>query len=149
MIEQIVQWTRFEQWSWLLPWLVGFSVVVFFGSLIGVWLVLVHLPEDYLTNDRSVNYLRTRSKVVNLFIRILRNFLGVGFLLMGLLMLFTPGQGILSMVVGIVLIEFPGKRKLIHKIVANPRVLNAINRIRKKAQKPPLLTNPSTISPGH
>jgi hypothetical protein len=45
------------------------------------------------------------------------------------------------------LIEFPGKRKLIHRIVANPRVLNAINRIRNKAQKLPLLTNPSTALP--
>ena len=146
MIEQILQWIHFDQWRWLLPWMFGFSVIVFIGSLIGVWLVLVHLPEDYLTNEKPVNLLGFQSKLINVFIKVVRNLMGLGFLLVGMVMLLTPGQGILSIVVGIVFLEFPGKRKLIHKIVAFPRVLNSINAIRRKANKPPLLTPQAATS---
>ena len=53
-------------------------------------------------------------------------------------MLFTPGQGILSIIVGIELVEFPGKQKLIRKMLAQPKILKAINKLRTKAHKPPL-----------
>jgi hypothetical protein len=37
-------------------------------------------------------------------------------LLAGIIMLVTPGQGIISIVLGLFLMEFPGKRKLELKV---------------------------------
>jgi hypothetical protein len=138
MIEQFLKQIHFNQWSWLVPWLVGLSAIIFVGSIIVGWMVLVRLPEDYLTRDESPNLYRSQSKLANLLIDILRNALGIGFLFVGFVMLFTPGQGILSITVGIVLVEFPGKHKLIRRMLANHRILNAINRIRRKSNKRPL-----------
>lgn len=133
----------FGEWSWLLPWIFALSLIVFIGSIIGVWIVLVRLPEDYLTHDRhdrafEVNL--SKIKIGHLVNVIVRNVAGFTFLGVGIVMLLTPGQGILSMIVGITLIDFPGKRKLILKILTQPKVLKAINKLRQKAHKPPLLT---------
>jgi hypothetical protein len=138
MIEQVLSILHLEEWRWLLPWLFGLSVIVFIGSIVIGWFVLIRLPEDYLTRDHSTKVYRFKSKLVNLVIEVVRNLFGVAFLVLGVVMLFTPGQGILSIIVGIELVEFPGKQKLIRKILAYPKVLKAINKLRTKANKPPL-----------
>ena len=129
---------HFSQWRWLVPWLFGFSVLVFFGSIVGVWFVLIRLPEDYLTRESKPESNGPRRPLLRLLRKIVMNILGVGFLLAGLVMLLTPGQGILSIFVGITLMDFPGKKILIRRILTQPRVLNAINKLRAKSDKPPL-----------
>ena len=59
--------------------------------------------------------------------------------LMGLAMLVLPGQGVLTLLIGISLLDFPGKRKLEKKIVRAPTVHRAIDAIRRRAGQPPLL----------
>lgn len=51
-------------------------------------------------------------------------------------MLFAPGQGILSLLVGIILCDFPGKHRVERKIIARPRVLSVINQIRARYKRP-------------
>lgn len=138
----------FGKWSWLLPWLFALSLVVFIGSIIGVWIVLVRLPEDYLTHERHFESNLFKLDIGHLVNVIVRNVAGFTFLGVGIVMLLTPGQGILSIIVGVTLIDFPGKRKLILKILSQPKVLNAINKLRKKAHKPPLLTSDSSPNGG-
>jgi len=53
-------------------------------------------------------------------------------------MFFAPGQGILTLLLGISLMDVPGKQKLERKIVERPAVLKAINKLRARANKPPL-----------
>ena len=131
---------HFSQWSWLIPWLFVLSVVAFIGSIIGVWFVLIRLPEDYLTREREPLSNGPRRSLGQLTRKITLNVAGVVFLLAGIVMLLTPGQGILSIFVGITLTDFPGKRKLVRRILARPKVLNAINKLRKKSNKPPLMS---------
>jgi len=135
-----------EHWSWLLPWLFAFSLIVFIGSIVGVWIVLVRLPEDYLITHRTPEANRFRWTVGHLVNMAARNLAGIAFVSAGIVMLVTPGQGILSIFVGLTLIDFPGKRKLILKILAYPKVLKTINRLRKKAHKPPLIDIDAPVS---
>ena len=60
-------------------------------------------------------------------------------MLAGIAMLALPGQGILTILVGITLLNFPGKRRLELRIVRQRRVLRAINWMRAKAKRPPLV----------
>jgi hypothetical protein len=60
-------------------------------------------------------------------------------------MLFTPGQGIVTILIGLVLVDLPGKRALERWMVGRPRVLAAINRLRAKYGHPPL-EDPNDIS---
>lgn len=124
----------------LLIWAVVLSTVMFVASPLLLALVLIRLPADYLTNNGQ----RRRSPfgwqhplAVGLVIG-LKNMLGVALALAGIVMLFTPGQGLLALAIGIALMDFPGKRRLERRVLARRRVLQAINRIRAKAGRAPL-----------
>ena len=56
----------------------------------------------------------------------------------GIIMLVTPGQGIVTIVLGLFLMEFPGKRKLEVKLIHNDVTFKTLNWLRDKANKPPL-----------
>jgi hypothetical protein len=80
--------------------------------------------------------------VLRLLGHLVKNLIGAIFLFAGFLMLFLPGQGVLTMLIGLSLIEFPGKRRLEAKIVGQSTVLSTINAMRAKFNKPPLVIAP-------
>ncbi len=47
-------------------------------------------------------------------------------------MLILPGQGLLTIILGVFVADFPGKWTLERKLVTNQNVFNAINWIRNK-----------------
>jgi hypothetical protein len=53
-------------------------------------------------------------------------------------MLILPGQGLLTLVIGLALLNFPGKRRLIRHLIGQQRILGAINRMYARAHKEPL-----------
>ena len=114
------------------------SIVGFIGSLIVIPFILVRLPPQYF----DVRYPRTWMKEHHPVLRwvglILKNVVGVVFFLAGVAMLFLPGQGLLTMLIGLSLMDFPGKRRLESKLVGQPTVLKTINAIRQKFGQPPL-----------
>jgi hypothetical protein len=72
----------------------------------------------------------------------LKNVVGIVLLMAGIVMLFTPGQGILTILLGLSFVDFPGKRGLERRIVGNPVVLDKINSLRARANRPPLEISP-------
>ena len=73
---------------------------------------------------------------------IAKNAVGAIFLFAGFLMLFLPGQGILTMLIGVSMLDFPGKRKIEAKMIGQRTVLGVINGMRDKFGKPPLVLAP-------
>jgi len=63
---------------------------------------------------------------------IFRNLAALVLLLAGVAMLLLPGQGLLTIVLGIFIADFPGKRNLERRLVANRKVFDAINWVRDK-----------------
>jgi len=114
------------------------SIVGFIGSLIVIPFVLVRLPPQYF----DVRYPRTWMKEDHPVLRwvglILKNVVGVVFFLAGVAMLFLPGQGLLTMLIGLSLVDFPGKRRLESKLIGQATVLKSINALRHKFGRPPL-----------
>ena len=53
-----------------------------------------------------------------------------------------PGQGVLTMLIGISMLDFPGKREVEAKLIGQPTVLSVINSMRQKFNKPPLRLAP-------
>ena len=54
----------------------------------------------------------------------------------------VPGQGIVTMLVGIMLLEFPGKRRMEFRLVRLPTILRGLNFLRARFKKPPLDLDP-------
>jgi hypothetical protein len=70
--------------------------------------------------------------------RFLRNLVALVVLLVGVLLLVLPGQGLLTILAGCLLLDVPGKRRLELRLMQKPRVLAAINRLRQRRGRGPL-----------
>lgn len=71
-------------------------------------------------------------------LRLLKNLVGWVLILAGILMVLLPGQGVITIIMGLVLSDFPGKYKLERRLAGNHRVLSGINWIRRRSGHPPL-----------
>ena len=114
------------------------SVIFFIGTLIAIPFILVRLPAHYFDERHPRLWMPDHHPVLRLLGLIVKNAVGAVFLAIGIALLFLPGQGILTILLGISLMDFPGKRYCERKIVGQPTVLNAINALRAKYDKPPL-----------
>ena len=128
----VLTWMR--EYQGLLEWLGGLSLMMFVVTLVVFPLVIIYLPEDYFVRDRRDPARQTRRHpAVWLALTILKNILGVALVAAGLAMLVLPGQGLLTMLIGVTLVNFPGKFALERRIVSRPSVANTLNRIREAA----------------
>jgi hypothetical protein len=113
--------------------------IAFVGSLAMGAFFLVQLPATYFLNDDHKVPWAGGCGFHYWTLLILKNLLGAVLVIAGAVMLFTPGQGLLTILIGIMLLNFPGKRRLERKLVARPRVLNAINGLRARFARPHLV----------
>lgn len=109
------------------------------GSVAILYFVVTRIPVDYLScpESASANF-RDQHPVLRVLIIVAKNILGWLFIAAGIVMLITPGQGVLSIALGIMMIDIPGKQRLVRRMAARRGVLQALNRIREKAGYPPL-----------
>jgi hypothetical protein len=109
----------------------GISLLMALASIIAIPWLLCRLPEDYLEpGAASVRHGMAR--------RVLRNTLGSVLLVLGILMLVLPGQGLLTILVGLTLLDFPSKRRIVLRLLLRPRVFHLVNSIRDRFGRPPL-----------
>lgn len=114
---------------------VASGVLFIIGALATPYLIGL-IPSDYFVQQKNYKFqIHGFWHGIGLLVR---TFFGLILFLAGVIMLFTPGQGILSMVIGLSLMEFPGKHKLEYQLASHDPTFNALNWLRKKANKPPL-----------
>lgn len=119
--------------------LAGLSLAV---SLGGLWLlrwVIVSLPPDYFVAADAPDAWRHRHPVFRWTWFAVKNLLGTVLLVAGVMMLVAPGPGVLSILIGLSLISVPGKRKLLLRLMRNRTLLVALNVMRSRAGRPPLI----------
>ena len=129
--------------SAVLLFLSAVSVAGFVATLIAIPVILVRLPPHYFDPCHPRAWFNDRHPLLRMVGLGLKNLLGVVFILGGAAMLVLPGQGILTILIGLSLVDFPGKMKLECKLVSQPLVLDAINGLRRRFDRPPLVVTPS------
>jgi hypothetical protein len=133
----MIEWIR--SYQALFAWLAVASTVIFVVSVVLVPFFIIRLPSDYFAPGKDQERLRAgRHFVLKSAVMIGRNILGCVLLVAGLLMLVLPGQGLLTILVAAMLLDFPGKKRFERWIVSRGPVLQAINWIRRRAGRPPL-----------
>jgi Ca2+/Na+ antiporter len=133
MLEALTQATAdYQQY---LVWMGIISFVVFVASLLLTPLLLGKIPQDYFihTNQHKVEI----KHLGHLIIVLIRTLIGFVLLIAGIIMLVTPGQGIISILLGLFLMEFPGKRKLELKLINHEPTFKTLNWLRSKVNKSP------------
>jgi len=96
---------------------------------------LINLPADYFSERQYVRVKKNTKFPNYIFLISLKNIFGIILLGIGVILLFIPGQGLLTIFTGLMLINFPGKRRLELYIIKKKSVLNAINWLRCKSGK--------------
>ena len=131
--------------SWItdnagLFWAVGIaSVVIFFASLLIMPALVIRIPVDYFTHaHRPESRFADRQPSIRLLILIAKNVLGGVLVLAGIAMLVLPGQGLLTIIVGFLLVDFPRKYALERWLVRKPIVHRPINWLRRRHHREPL-----------
>jgi hypothetical protein len=116
-------------------------VVTFSISLAIVSLIMVKIPADYFRKDKPRELWADRPPIVRFLLVFAKNLLGLLLVALGIVMSIpgVPGQGFLTILLGIMLLDFPGKRDLEHRLVSQPRVLNAVNKLRHRFGKASLV----------
>ena len=121
-------------------WIAGASIVAFIATLIAVPLLVVQIPSDYFAHGkRPRKRWANRHPVVRGALLAGKNLLGYLLLVAGIAMLVLPGQGLLTMLLGFILVDLPGKYRFERWLVARPLVLKTINLLRRRAGRDPLV----------
>lgn len=112
-------------------------LVTFAISLAIVSFIMVKIPPDYFRKDRPRDLWADKHPAVRFLGIFVKNLLGAVLVVLGIIMSVpgVPGQGILTILLGVMLLDFPGKRELEYRLVSRPRVFNAINKLRHRFGK--------------
>ena len=133
--------------SWLpdLTWRnVGLGVLVVVVTFVVatgiVSFVVVKLPATYFHPEHDREILKDKNPALRWAGIIGKNLAGVVLIVLGVVMSLPgiPGPGLVTILFGVMLVDFPGKRRLEHKIVSRPSVLKTINNLRKRFGEKPI-----------
>ena len=113
------------------------SLLAFIATAICVPWVVTRLPHDYFSSTQRAIWRKSADEsLLTKCLRILKNLIGAVLVLLGLVMLVTPGQGILTLLSGLLLMNFPGKYRLERWLVLRPGILRALNWLRRRRNQP-------------
>ncbi|MDZ7737312.1 MAG: PGPGW domain-containing protein [Gammaproteobacteria bacterium] len=134
----MLEWLQTYEYAYW--WLFAFSLLTFFGTLIAVPMLLVRIPRDYFAHEKRERLTQRNHNILSkTFLVVIKNAIGCVLVFMGIIMLFTPGQGIITILVGLMLLNYPGKYRLERWIVSRPAVFRTINWLRRRARREPLV----------
>jgi hypothetical protein len=120
-------------------WIVAFSAAVFVGGLLAMRMAIIAMPADYFISERvRFDGWFSQHPMVRWLLLLLKNLIGYVFLVLGALMLVTPGPGIVMVLVGLSLVNFPGKRRLECWFAQLPGIRRQIDAVRIQHGHPPL-----------
>ena len=111
-------------------------------SMVLVPVLIVQMPKDYFL---AAHRIRRRGFSAR-WLTVARNALGVTLFIAGLLMLMLPGQGLLTLIVATIMSDVPGKYRVERWLVLQPRVLKAINWVRRRYHKPEITAPPRGLN---
>ncbi len=131
--------------------LLGLSVITLLAGIVLVPLWIVRLPVDYFSTQKPAPLpWSLHHPILRWTLLVGKNTIGMAMFIAGVVMLFVPGQGLLFLLLGLSLMNFPGKRRLERWLVTFPKVFSVLNHLRAKAGQPPLhppLPPPQTRAP--
>jgi len=132
----------FEKITWqeilfsILIFLISFAI-----SLLAIVFVIVKLPENYFSSHYQQDFMPNSPFWMRWGAVILKNLLGLLLIFVGIILSLpgVPGQGLLTILLGLIMLDIPGKRPIESRIIKRPAILKTINNLRSKFNKPPFI----------
>ena len=147
--QYFMEWFE-EIWQWLVQfwqsltwgkivWGLALTVISIIASYGLIVVGMIKIPADYF----SSSYVKKVNPDQHFSLRwsatIIKNIVGIILIVAGIIMIFTPGPGVPTILLGLIMMDIPGKRPLEAKLIQRPMVLSAVNELRSKYNKPPLM----------
>src|ERR671936_843563 len=122
-------------------WLAATALTVAVATVIVVRLPATYFSEDAATHAARLSPWRSPRALA-------QNALGIVLIAVGLVMSVPgiPGQGLLTVLIGLMLVDFPGRRRIERALARRRGLLAAMNRIRARFGHAPLLPPPDCLS---
>ena len=121
--------------------LISVSVMSFIVSILFCTLVIAYLPSDYFLPTGQSS--RIKHPVLRIGLKCLKNLFAIVLVVVGIIQLLLPGQGVLTMLIGIIISDLPGKRRVERRIIRLPAVLATANGIRSRFKRPAFVVDES------
>ncbi len=136
-LQPVVDWCQRHETA--LEW-AGLGIILVLVAVTAlVPRIVRELPADYFAHEsRGGSEGAEPPPTQRRLLQLLKNVVGLVLILAGIAMLVLPGPGTVTILLGLVLMNFPGKYRLERRIVKQPAVLQSLNAIRAKAGVPPL-----------
>ena len=132
--ESLLNWI--ETHRSVLVWAGFFSLIILFLSAVSVPFIINMLSEDYFVREKRRSSLKTPLQYFLFTVTmIIKNLTGILLFLSGFLMLFVPGQGLLTIFISLMFIDFPGKWELQKNAVRNHKIHSVLNWIRRRGHR--------------
>ncbi len=115
-------------------------VLTFVVNLVVAGFIVVRLPADYFHPSHRRTFMDGQHRLVRGFALVIKNVLGFLLVLLGIVLSLpgVPGQGLITILIGVMLLDFPGKRELERKIISRSAVFSNVNKLRAKYSRAPL-----------
>lgn len=125
-----------EVFSAILQYLAILSLVTFLLSLVLIPIIVGRIRKNFfLILDRKIS-IKRKPTIKQYLLVISRNLAGWFLVIAGFAMLFLPGQGLITLLMGLTVITFPGKHRLFRYLVRKEKLQKALNWIRIKRKAP-------------
>lgn len=137
-------------WEWLarywetLTWsriLIGLTITVvsIIVSYALIVIGMIKIPANYFSSEYVRDFNEEKHFSVRWIAFIVKNLIGFVLIIAGIVMIITPGPGVPTILLGLIMMDIPGKRPLEAKLIQRPAVLAAVNNLRARYKKPPLI----------
>lgn len=122
-----------------------FMVTSLVLSIVGCAALITFLPTDYFTETYQGR--RIKNPILRFFVSVLKNLVGAALIVLGALLSVpgVPGQGLLTILAGLIISDFPGKRRLARRIIRLRTVFLAANKIRVRFNRPPIILEDNAL----
>ena len=116
------------------------SLIILVVTVIALPVIVKQLPVDYFVNEnRQPAWHERKYPLLWGAVTMLKNLLGLVLILAGIAMLVLPGQGAVTVLIGLAITNFPAKYKLERRIVSQRAVGATLNKIRDWTREPHLV----------
>ena len=120
-------------------WIALGSIVSFIVGVLSIPFLVARIPADYFSHSHRHRMSQSAGHpMVRLILAGIKNAIGALFVIAGVVMLVLPGQGLLTLFVGLIIMNYPGKFALERWLIQRPYVMPAVNRLRARHGHPPL-----------
>ena len=136
MTELMIVWLM--QYQEVFVWIGLISFLTFLFGLLLMPFVIMRLPEDYFLSPQNGDQTSTVLRDSSTLFLVFKNLMGGVLLCLGVVMLFLPGPGLMGALIGLSLVDIPGKRWVLGRILNISGLRSAINGLRGKRGRPPL-----------